>query len=73
MGWVHWAQSGVGAAGAGRRSRVETEGPVTLSSACVLTRGAASMLSRAGLVVGGAAPGLGPARALSALGGGAGN
>ncbi|XP_026957774.1 kielin/chordin-like protein isoform X4 [Sagmatias obliquidens] len=30
IGWVHRAQSGVGAAGEGRHSRVETKGPVTL-------------------------------------------
>ena len=32
IGWVHRAQSGVGAAGEGRHNRVETKGPVTLIS-----------------------------------------
>ena len=68
---------GPGSLGSVRRWRCrgaeETEGPVTSSSTRVLIRGAAAMLPRAGLLVGGAAPGLGPAHTLSALGGGAGS
>ena len=72
MGWVHWAQSAVGCRG-GEAQQGGNRGTCHPSSARVLIRGAAAMLPRAGLLVGGAAPGLGPTQALSALRGGAGS